>query len=135
MRFIGGYEIGVQARGRINHGLNTPFPCGVKVNAGVATRISKPLGSRPKRKKNIRVREIFRADALQRCAELGERRMCGLRVVRVRLDEQVHVLRKARLRVIDHREAAHNEVLNAMGLEGRQKVLVVLVHQARFSIL
>ena len=36
-----------------------------------------------------------------------------------------------RLRVIDHREAADNEVFNATGLEGGQKVFIVLVHPDR----
>ena len=84
-----------------------------------------------KTKEAVAVGEIFRADALERCAELGKRGIGRFRVFRVRFYEKVHVLRKARLRVIDNREAAHNEVFNAMGMEGGQKVFVVLVHPAR----
>jgi hypothetical protein len=51
-----------------------------------------------------------------------------------RFAEVLNVGKVARLRVIDHREAAYNEVFNAMGLEGGQKVFVVLVHPARLSI-
>jgi hypothetical protein len=79
----------------------------------MAGRISKPLGSRPKRKKLLR-----------------SVKFSG----RIRFYEKVDVLRKARLRVMDNRKAAHNQVFNAMGLEGGQKVFVVLVHQARSSI-
>jgi hypothetical protein len=68
---------------------------------------------------------------LERCSELGERGVGRFCVSSVRLYEKVHVVRKARLRVIDHREAAHNEVFNAMGPEGGQKVFVVLVHPVR----
>ncbi len=61
-----------------------------------------------------------------RPAQIGRFRVFG-----VCLDEQVHILRKARLRVIDNRKAAYDEIFNAMGLEGGQKVFVVLLHPAR----
>jgi hypothetical protein len=37
--------------------------------------------------------------------------------------------------MVDDCKAAYDEVFNAMGLEGGQKVFVVLVHQARSSTL
>ncbi len=46
-------------------------------------------------------------------------------------DGKVKVFSKPRLRVIDNREASDNKVFNAMGLEGGQKVFVVLVHPAQ----
>ena len=58
----------------------------------------------------------------------------SLCVFGVRFYEKVHVVRKARLRVMDNRKAAHNKVFNATGPEGGQKVFVVLVHQAQSSI-
>ena len=105
-----------------------------KSTPGMAGKNIEAFRLAPKAKEAVAVGEIFRADTLERCAELGKRGIGRLRVFRVRFDEKVHVLRKARLRVIDNREAAHNEVFNAMGLEGGQKVFVVLVHQARSSI-
>jgi len=75
----------------------------------------------PKAKETVAVGEIFRADTLERCAEIGKGGIGRLRVCRVRFYEKVKALRKARLRVIDNRKAAHNEVFNAMGLEGGQR--------------
>jgi len=53
-----------------------------------------------------------------------------LRVRRVCFDENVDVRRKAGLRVKDHGVTANNQVSNAMGMEGGQKVFVVLVNPA-----
>ena len=58
----------------------------------------------------------------------------GLRVGRVRFYEKIEIVGKARLRVKDNRVTSYNEVLNAMGTEGGQKVFVVLVYQVRSSI-
>jgi hypothetical protein len=51
-----------------------------------------------------------------------------LRVGKIRFYEQVNVLRRAGLRMKDNGIAPHDEVFNAMGMEGGQKVFVVLVH-------
>ena len=50
-------------------------------------------------------------------------------------DEKIDVLRKAGLRMKDDRVTTNDEVSNAMGMEGGQKVFVVLVHPARSPIL
>src|SRR5579872_678318 len=60
-------------------------------------------------KKLVAVGEILRADALQRCAKTGKRRIDCLRVFGVRFYEKVHVLREARLRVINNREPSHKQ--------------------------
>ena len=65
---------------------------------------------------------------LKCCSEFGEGSIGRLRVYRVCLNENVHVPRKARLRVKDDSITSDDEVLNAMGMEGGQKVFVVLVH-------
>ena len=49
--------------------------------------------------------------------------------------EKIDVLGKAGLRMQDDGVAFDNEVLNAMGMEGGQKVFVVLVHPAAPSTL
>jgi hypothetical protein len=67
----------------------------------------------------------------QRSSAASKRGIGRVRVLRVRLDEKVYILRKARLRIMNNREAAYNEIPNAMGPEGGQKVFVVLVHLAR----
>ena len=55
---------------------------------------------------------------MKRCAEAGKRGIGRLRVLRIRIYEKVHVVRKAGLRVIDDREFANNRVFNAVGMEG-----------------
>ena len=51
-------------------------------------------------------------------------------VVGVCFDKKVDVLRKAGLSVKDNRIPPNNEIFNAMGMEGGQKVFVVLVQWA-----
>src|SRR5580658_3787882 len=115
---------------RVKYSFHPTSPCGLendarKVGDNVeASRIASEA------KEAAAVREFLRADAFKRGAELGKRRVGCLRVRRVCLYEKVHVLGKAWLRVKDDGVTAHNQVFNAMGMEGGQKVFVVLVHPA-----
>jgi hypothetical protein len=60
---------------------NAPFPCGVKINAGNGRKnIEVIFRVAPKAKEAVAVREIFRADAFERCAKLGKRGIGRLRV-------------------------------------------------------
>ena len=86
-----------------------------------------------KTKETAALREVFRADASERCAEIGEGGIRRLRVREVGFDEKVDVLRKAGLSVKDDGVSSDDEVFNTMGMEGGQKVFVVLVHPALFS--
>jgi hypothetical protein len=72
--------------------------------------------------------EIFRPNALERRPERGQRGLGRLRVGGVRFYEKVHVFCIAGLRVIDNRVCPNYEISNSMGMEGGQKVFVVLVH-------
>ena len=85
----------------------------------------------PKTKETAAVGEVLRADTLERYAEPCQSRIGRFRVCGIGFYEYVHVLRKPGLRVKDNREASDHEVFNAMGMEGGQKVFVVLVHPAR----
>jgi hypothetical protein len=62
------------------------------------------------------------------CAKRGKRGIGCLCVRQVCLYEKVDVLRKAGLRVKNDSVTANNQIPNAMGMEGGQKVFVVLVH-------
>ena len=57
------------------------------------------------------------------------------RILGIRLYKKVHVFRKTGLRVKDDREAAYDQIPNPMGMEGGQKVFVILVHRAPISTL
>ena len=61
----------------------------------------------------------------------GRRTLSPLGVGRVGSYEKVDVLGKAGLHMQDDGVTSDNEIFNAMGMEGGQKVFVVSVHQAR----
>ena len=91
----------LEAGFRVNHALNPPFPCGVKIDAG---DIGKNQAARvmSETKEAATLCQVFRANVLERCAKLGERVICRLRARGVGLYEKVKVLRKAGLRVKDN---------------------------------
>jgi hypothetical protein len=89
----------------------------------------------PKAREAAAVREVFRAHPLEGSPEARKRSKRRRRVLGVRLDEKVQVLRKTGLRMKDYREASYDEVLNSMDMEGGQKVFVILVHPAPVSTL
>jgi hypothetical protein len=74
-------------------------------------------------------------NTLERRAELGKSIIRGLRIREVGFYKDVDVLREARLRVKNDCVTSNNQISNAMGMEGGQKVFVVLVHPALFSSL
>jgi hypothetical protein len=83
-----------------------------------------------KSKEAAAVCEVFGADVLQRRTELGTGGIHRLRIGRINFYEKIEIVGKAWLRVKDDSVASHNEVLNAMGMEGGQKVFVILEHPA-----
>ena len=105
------------------HTFNTAFPCGVEINARKVRENVEASRVAAKTKEAAAIYEFLRANALERCAEIGERRVDCLCVRQVCLYEKVNVLREARLRVKDHRVAAHNQVSNAMGMDGGKRSL------------
>lgn len=117
----------------INRRLNTPVPCRVEIDAGNVGKNIEAVRITSKTKETAALREVFRANALERRAELGEGGIRRLRIREVCFDEKVDVLRKAGLSVKDDGVSAHDEIFNATGMEGEQKVFVVLVHPALFS--
>src|ERR1035441_10235689 len=96
-------------------------PLGVQENIEASRIASKTKEAAP-------IGEFLRADAFERCAKRGKRRIGRLCVRHVCFYENVDVLRKAGLRVKNDSVTANNQVSNAMGMEGGQKVFVVLVH-------
>ena len=80
--------------------------------------------------KTVAVGEILRANALELGTKLGKGGLRRARIGGVRSYEEIDVLRKAGLRMQDDGAASDNEVFNAMGMEGGQKVFVVLVQWA-----
>ncbi len=89
----------------------------------------------PKAKAATAVREVFRAHPLKWSPETRKRSKRRRRILGVRLDEKVQILRKTGLRMKNYREASYDEVLNSMDMEGGQKVFVILVHPAPVSTL
>jgi hypothetical protein len=118
-----------KARLRVKHSFNPALPCGVKINARQVGENIEASRIAPKTKEAAAIGEFLRANAFERCAKRGKRRIGCLCVCRVCFYENVDVLRKARLRVKDDSVPADNQVSNAMGMEGGQKVFVVLVHR------
>src|ERR1035438_475786 len=115
---------------RVQHSFNAAFPCGVKIDARQAGDNVEASRIASKAKEAAGIGEFLRANAFQRCAERGKRGVGCPGVRRVRSNEKVDVLGKAGLRVKDDSVSANNQVSNAMGMEGGQKVFVILVHLA-----
>jgi hypothetical protein len=67
---------------------------------------------------------------LERRAELGKRSIRRAGIDGLGFYEKIKVPRKAGLPMQDNRVTSHNEVFNAMGMEGGQKVFVFLEHPA-----
>jgi hypothetical protein len=63
----------IQARGRINHDFDAPFPCRVKIDAGDPWKDIDAFRASPEPKEAAGVGEVVRANALERYAELGKR--------------------------------------------------------------
>jgi hypothetical protein len=99
---VSGNEERLEAGFWVNHTFNPTFPCGVKVDAGDVGKNIETVRITPKAKETAAVCEVFRANALERRAELGERGIGRLRVNRVCFYEKVYVLRKAGLCVKDN---------------------------------
>jgi hypothetical protein len=127
---FGGDERRRKATFRIDHAFHTPLPCGLKIDAGDVGKNIEATWIASETKEIAALCEILREDTLKCCSEFGEGRIGRLRIGRVRLCEKVEVPRKAGLRVKNDGVTSDDEVLNAMGTEGGQKIFVVLVHPA-----
>ena len=114
----------------VKHAFDPPFPCSVEIDSWNIGKHFNSAGVVSDAKKAAAIGEILRTDVLERRAKCGQRCVRGLCVGRVRFNEQINVLFRARLGVKDDRVAPYNEIFNAMGMECGQKVFVILVHPA-----
>ena len=126
---VSGNHISFQAGGCVHHHLNSPGPCGVKIYTRNVRQDVEALRVAPETEKGVVVCKIVGANALEWCAELGKRSIGCIRVFRVCFYEKINVLCIAGLRMINHRVTPNDQIPNAMGMEGGQKVFVVLVHR------
>lgn len=106
------------------------LPCCIEINTRDMRQNIDTPSLRSETEETTPIREVLWANASQRHAKLGERRMGRVCVSRVGLYEEVDVFGEAGLGMEDDRETADYQVLNAMGMEGGQKVFVILVHPA-----
>lgn len=114
----------------VNNPFNPSFPCRIEINTrDMRQNIDTPW-LLTETEETTPIREVLWANASQRHAKLGERRIGRVCVSRVGLYEEVDVFGEAGLGMEDDRETADDQVLNAMGMEGGQKVFVILVHPA-----
>jgi len=118
------------ARG-VQYAFNPAFPGSLKINARQVGENIEASRIASKTKEAAAVCKFLRTDAFKRGAELDKGRLGCLRVYQVCFYEKIDVLGKTRLRVKGDGVTANNQVSNAMGMEGGQKVFVVLVHRAR----
>ena len=109
---------------------NTTFPSHVKIDARNIGKHIKTARIPPETEETAAVLEVFRANALNRRAKFSQRSIDRSSVGMVRFYENIDVLREARLCVKDDGITANNQVSNAMGMEGGQKVFVILEHPA-----
>lgn len=77
-----------------------------------------------------RVREISDRNPFKGCAKGNQSIPDGLRVLRIRSDENIEVFGRAGLRVQRYRVASDDQVLNAVGVEGPQQFSEVWEHPA-----
>ncbi len=115
----------------VKYPFNPAFPCRLEIDTRKVGENIEASRIASETKEAAAVREFLRANAFKRGAELGKRRVGCLRVRRVCFYEKIDVPGKTWLRMKDDGVTANNQVSNAMGMEGGQKVFVVLVHPAR----
>ena len=125
-----GNEKRLEAGIRVDHIFNPAFPCDLKINTRKVGENIEASRIASKTKEAAAVCKFLRTDAFKRGAELDKGRLGCLRVYQVCFYEKIDVLGKTRLRVKGDGVTANNQVSNAMGMEGGQKVFVVLVHPA-----
>ncbi|SPE37432.1 hypothetical protein SBA3_2640010 [Candidatus Sulfopaludibacter sp. SbA3] len=106
------------------------FPCGVKIHSRKIGQDINASRIASEAKEAAALGKLLRTDVLQRRTKLGKRRIHRSRVGRIRFYEHLDVIREAGLRVEDDSVTADDQVSNTMGMEGGQKVFVVLVHPA-----
>ena len=125
-----GNKKGFQAARGVQCAFNPAFPCDLKINTRKVGENIEASRIASKTKEAAAVCKFLRTDAFKRGAELDKGRLGCLRVYQVCFYEKIDVLGKTRLRVKGDGVTANNQVSNAMGMEGGQKVFVVLVHPA-----
>ena len=76
-----------------------------------------------KTKEAAAVGEVLRAHTLERCAELGKRGIGRLRIRRIGLYEEVHIIRKAGLRMKDNREPPTTRYLTPWAWKANKRSL------------
>src|SRR5208337_3930657 len=127
-KVVSGEKEHLQAALRVDDSLEAAFPCRVKINSrNVATNIN---GDRlpSEGDKAAPVSKVFHADIFNGSTEGGKRGIDRLGVGWVCFYKQVQILRGAGLGVERYGIASDDKVFNAVGVEGGQEVLEVLVH-------
>ena len=84
-----------KSRLRVKHSFNPAFPCGVKINARQVGENIEATRIASKTKEAAAIGEFLRADAFERCAKRGKRRIGCLCIRLVCFYENVDVPRKA----------------------------------------
>jgi hypothetical protein len=116
----------------IDHAFYSVPPCVVEVYSWQFGKYVETSWIAPEAKKSGAVRKLVRMNTLEGRAERSEGCVYRLRVGGIGLYEDVNIPRIAGLGLKNDGVTADNEVFNAMGMEGGQKVFVILVHPAPF---
>ena len=90
-----GNEVRLEVRLGVNYALNPALPSGVKIDGRDLGKNIEAAWITSKTIETAAFREVFRANALEGCAEFGERGIRRSRVSGVCFYENVEVLRKA----------------------------------------
>ena len=112
----------------INDTFYASIPCRFEVDARQIRQDVKPMRVVTEPEKVSAIGEILGLYSFERSTKFCQGGTDRVRVLRVRLDEQIDVLREAGLCMIDNGIPADDQVPNAMGIEGGQKVFVILEH-------
>jgi hypothetical protein len=120
-----GNEVCPQIGFLVENVFNPARPCGVKLDAGIAVRMSTPTGSRPMRKngpgsaKSAGVRPCSGAPNSAKAAKTA---LC---VSGIGLHQNVEVFGRAGLRMNRYGVSANDKVLNAVRVQNGQEFCVV----------
>jgi hypothetical protein len=92
----------LEAGFHIEHSFNPAFPCCIEIHARKVGQNIEAVWIASKTKEAAAIGEVLRANAFERCAKPGKRRIGCLSVRRVCFYENVDVLREAWLGVKDY---------------------------------
>jgi len=106
--------------------IDTPRPCLLEIHTIDAGENIDRDRLPPKADEFLGIRKVVNGNVGEGSTEAGQRRIGRLRVLRVRLDEQIEVFGRAGLRVKRNRVAVDHEIFNAVGVEDRQEFFEVV---------